>query len=67
MPRTTQSLSQQLACQSLWTKCVDWFKLVIRQSALTDWFKLVIRQSALTGISGNMKLYSELFFIIRIK
>ena len=36
----------------LWTNSVAWCKLCI------------IRQSAFPGISGNMKVYLELFFII---
>ena len=50
-----EQLSQQavsIPVPELWAKSVGWFNLCN------------IRQSALTGISGNMKVCSQLFFII---
>ena len=46
------SLSPAVGIPELWTDIVVWFKLRI------------IRESDFMGISGNMKVYSELFFII---
>ena len=52
-----ESAGSQHACSRTmddgqWTNSVGWFSLCN------------IRQSALTGISGNMKVCSELFFIV---
>ena len=47
-----EQFESALSILELWTNSVGWFKLCN------------IKQSAVTGISGNMKVCSEFFFII---